>query len=840
MEVSVKSGEGQTPLLAELAGLTTDELYRSVAELRLRNLVQRRGEWRAVLPQALANRLACQALEKIAPGKLTATIMEQGSERLLQSFSRRLGYLHDSDAAQNIVRGWLSPGGILSNISELSSLGISILQNVAPVDPETILDALERTATGSDAANIFNRSNRGHSIWASLLRSLAYESRSFEKAAVLLARFVTPEQTSEVDASARGLFMELFHLYLSGTHASIEQRLRVIDTLLKDENATSQARGLEAIDALLEAWQFISSHHFEFGARPRNYGWRPKTNAEVIEWYRTSLSYAQHLALLNSPLRDKVRLILAKQFRNLWTRAGIIDELESMAHKLGAQDFWSEGWIAARSTIEFDRDKLLPEHLARLRALEEALRPNELIHKARAYVLTQSSGNLDIVDGEPSEEGDAEGANFERADEIAERLGCEIANNIDVLDALLPDLVRNEVTRGQHFGRGLATGATQLPALWERLVDAVTKTKESERNIDVLRGFLSGTYTRDPEAAAGFLESSVNNSILGPWFPVLQTSISIDENGAKRLETSLQIGLAPSWTYQYLSMGRAADPIPASILRRLILGIASLPKGYGVAVKILRMRIFSLKSSGEKLEDELALCGRKLVRQCDFEQSSETHDHDLGEIIDACFHGDDVAEDATFVCRKLNAALLAYNSPWYPHRTLVASLFRTQPIISLNEFLGDQPKSTMRFLIPSFNSDSRNPLDEVTPESLVSWAQINPHARFPLIASAITLFRGDDTGAIVWTPIALQVLDISPDRIAVLTGFHSQFHLNAWSGSLANILGSRRLPLRALLTYPDPAVVSWARDQDAELGRWAERERQQECLMDRQIDQRFE
>jgi hypothetical protein len=146
----------------------------------------------------------------------------------------------------------------------------------------------------------------------------------------------------------------------------------------------------------------------------------------------------------------------------------------------------------------------------------------------------------------------------------------------------------------------------------------------------------------------------------------------------------------------------------------------------------------------------------------------------------------------------------------------------------------------MRFLIPSFNSDSKNPLDEATPESLVSWAKINPHTRFPLIASAITLFRNDDTGAIVWTPTALQVLDLSPDRIAVLTGFRSQFYPNAWGGSLANILESRRLPLRALLTYPDQTVVSWARDQDAALGRRAETERLREGLMDRQTDQSFE
>lgn len=836
----LEGDSAELPLLAKLAGLTADELYRCIAELRSRDLVQRRGQWRAVLPHALANRLARQALAEIIPGRLSTTIIEQGSNRFLQSFSRRLGYLHDSEVAQNIVRGWLSPGGLLSNISQLTSLDMTLLKNVAPVDPEAILDALVRVVKEEGAANLFNRSNSGHSLWGPLLRSLAYESRSFEQAALLLARFITPEQSPQMDASAGDLFTELFHLYLSGTHASIELRLRVIDTLLESEDAAIQARGLEAVDALLEAWHFSSSHHFEFGARPRDYGWYPKTNAELLEWYRISLSYAQRLALSNGPFQEKVRLILAKHWRSLWTRAGTIDELESIAHALAAQRFWSEGWLAIRNTIEFDGNRLLPESVARLRTLEKALRPNGLLQEARAFVFTHSSGNLDIAYGEPLGEGDAEGANYERADEITERLGCKIATNMDVLDAILPDLVRNEVARGWQFGKGLAAGADQLSVLWKTLVDAVAAIEASERNVTVLRGFLSGAYERDPEVAESFLEAAVDDSILGPWFPILQTAINIDEHGAKRLERALKVGLAPSWTYQYLSIGRAADTIPTSILRRLLLEIALLPKGYPIAIKILRMKLFSLKASGGILEDELALCGRELVRRFNFERSCEMLSHDLGKIVDACFNGDEVAEDATFVCHQLNQTLTDYNSPWHPHRELVASLFRTQSVISLNELLEGQPKGRARILIPSSNSDSRNPLDEVTPELLVSWAQINPHARFPLVASAITLFRDDYTGAIAWTPTALQILTHSPDRIAVLAEFRSRFYPNAWSGSLANILESRRLALRALLEYPDPAVVSWVQNQDAELGRLAEAERQRENLKDRQIDQSFE
>ena len=286
-------------------------------------------------------------------------------------------------------------------------------------------------------------------------------------------------------------------------------------------------------------------------------------------------------------------------------------------------------------------------------------------------------------------------------------------------------------------------------------------------------------------------------------------------------------------------MGGATDPIPASILRRLILGIASLPKGYAVAVKILRMALFSLKISGSTLENELALCGREIIRRYTFDQPGAMLDHDLGIIVDACFRGDTTAEDATFICRQLKAALLGHRTSAYHNKKILASLFRTQPTISLNEFLGDHPQGTLHSGIYSFDSTSLNPLDEVSPESLIVWAQIDPPARFPQLAAAIIPFmNGETQGTTVWTPTALQILNLSPDRIAVLTAFRSQF-MPGWNGSLANILESRRGPLQALMSNSDPKVVAWARDQDAELVRLAERERQK-GLREQRIDQSFE
>ena len=136
-------------LLAGLARMDVQELYWHLADLKERGLIQERGRWRALLPQAIANRLAAQALKRINNDRIEQEIdgmaSETGSWRMLQSFSRRLGYLHESEKAKQIVRKWLQSGGRLGQPDEKIgwSLYTELLTNVAPVDQQGVLSVIE-------------------------------------------------------------------------------------------------------------------------------------------------------------------------------------------------------------------------------------------------------------------------------------------------------------------------------------------------------------------------------------------------------------------------------------------------------------------------------------------------------------------------------------------------------------------------------------------------------------------------------------------------------------------------------------------------------------------------
>jgi hypothetical protein len=219
-------------------------MFQSAAELKRRDLVQQRGIWRAVLPQAIANRLATEALQNIPFSLIERELVNGAPERLLRSFSRRLGYLHTCKKAVAVVHRWLSDGGLLSKVLELDELSRTVFRNVAPVSPDAALAALERNfeSRRADPATI-----EGPDFFLHLLRSLAYEATLFERCAALISQVVQRSSKDQRAKAAEDGFSSLFTIYLSGTLASIEQRVGVTHLLNSNESRAWACRSRRGV-----------------------------------------------------------------------------------------------------------------------------------------------------------------------------------------------------------------------------------------------------------------------------------------------------------------------------------------------------------------------------------------------------------------------------------------------------------------------------------------------------------------------------------------------------------------------------------------------------------------
>jgi hypothetical protein len=321
-------GEGaELPTLAGLVGKSVPEVYLAVAELKRRDLLQERAEWRAVLPHAIANRLATLALQNVPPNTINDALVTNPSNRLRRSFSRRLGYLDGSQEARTVVEGWLAPGGMLADVPNLGEVERAMLANVAPVAPDVALTAIERALQGADEDTLKK------SIYlARLLRSLAYDPSQFERAVNLLIKLALLAKTSE-DDEPTSILTTLFPIVLSGTHAPVTMRLKVLQGLLHSNDASRRALGVEALEEMLKTDHFSTSYGFEFGARSRDYGYQPRTGKDVNDWFEAVMAIASPLALSDSPVGSGVRKHVAAEFRGLWTIAGQVHALEASLSK---------------------------------------------------------------------------------------------------------------------------------------------------------------------------------------------------------------------------------------------------------------------------------------------------------------------------------------------------------------------------------------------------------------------------------------------------------------------------------------------------------------------------
>src|SRR5438552_6686579 len=126
-----------------------------------------------------------------------------------------------------IVQRWLGNDGLLGKVGELNDLGRALFRNVAPVSPEAALSALARTLLEPDAGE----AGSGY-VHLYLLRSLAYDATLFERCSKLMPRLAERVGDNSAVKEVQDVFVSLFKLYLSGTHATIEERVKVIKSLL--------------------------------------------------------------------------------------------------------------------------------------------------------------------------------------------------------------------------------------------------------------------------------------------------------------------------------------------------------------------------------------------------------------------------------------------------------------------------------------------------------------------------------------------------------------------------------------------------------------------------------
>jgi hypothetical protein len=710
-----------------------------------------------------------------------------------------------------------------------------MFKNVAPVEPELALAAIEKSLSKSTQDALTACAH-----YAETLRAIAYDPALFTRAAMLLLKISemgnVDESPQERNEHLAG-FISFFHIRFSGTHATVEQRLRVIESLLLSSDAKRRQIGLRALKAALKTSHFESWHHFEFGARSRDFGHWPRSKEEIKHWFASAVILVEKIACSDSPVALALLSIMAEEFRDLWIRTAIYDQLEQICRIVAARQLWPEGWLSIRRTLHSQAEVV---EKSRLSTLECLLRPVNLAQNVQANVFAVTLRNL--YDHHGGDNAEIYLARIQQTQEYIQELGKTVAENADVFAELLPQMIRGGI-QIRLFGGGLARGAADPGSLWLRLVAQFAASEEEHRSAEILVGFIGQLYLRDTLLANTFLDNTLKDEMLAPFYPQMQTAVPIDELGSARLLNSLKLTNILAAAYRHLAYGRVADSISGQDFKALVLKIAAKKDGFEAATDIVHMRIHTGPGEIKPQEPAVVEAGRELLRQARFKRNSAHDGYALGEIAKACLSGDENIPLVLSLCKELKKAVRTHDTSAFYHSAFIARLFAVQPIATLDGFLGDPDQRPVGILIIENVCDERdNPVDSIPVQDILEWCDKDPIVRYPLIARLVTITKSENqTESRKWTEIALQLLEKAHDRIAVLREFIAQLiDTGGWGVSHAATLEVNLKILDELDAYPDPTVVEFVASERVRLQESIDRERRREEVYERRRDERFE
>lgn len=840
------SERSELKFLASLAGKSVLELYRDVSTLKDRDLIQSRSVWRALLPLAIANRLAKRTLESIPIDSLTQSFLCNSSERLIKSFTHRLHYLHDSKVAVKMANDWLAEEGWLGKaVCNFNQFGMEVFRNIAPVTPGKVLETIERAANGGEGDKFTSRENRHYHEFVLLLRHLAYDPVLFSRCIDLICRFALSEKPDENNNSTRNILESLFFIYMSGTHATAEQRAKEIEKLLFTDDRDRQELGLFLLNAALETWDFSSSYGFEFGARSRDFGFSPKTREDIENWYEIFINLCTRLALSDQKVFNSASKILADHLQGLWTELAMYKIIEYSAGQIHTQKTWNEGWLSICRIIRYDGKGFNEEILQRLYKLEQFLKPNNLLERARAFALSDQNYAFDLENTFDENNDELDG--WQRVREITHKIGTQIAQDLGSFTLLLPELISSNSDRVHTFCRGIAEGCRNKNEYWEYLYNEFENTPKEKRQIRVFEGFLSYCAENDPEFYNGILDNIIRDPLLGEWFPILQATSKIDKRGVERLLDALEKGKAPVNNYRFLAWGSVHESVSEDDLSIVLEKILSMPEGVYVAIEILTMKFHGAEKKFCEHSRKLIEIAREALSQYPFSNrrryTNNTDDYRLSRIVEECLQGNEAEIAAFKICRNFIKGLEENRIYKHDFPGLLNALSNTQPIVFLDVFCEETNLEDYQFrrFFSDFPKRQKNPMDQINDDIIISWCNQKPQGRYPIIASVVTAFsESEETGTYEWKPIVHKIIEKAPQINLVLESLMKTIKPIARTGSRAELMENRSVLLTDLFDHDNTEVRTWAKNEYLLLKAKIQKEREEERVHSRERNESFE
>lgn len=837
--ISQKEYGDELSVLGTISGLSRQALYSGQAELHRRQLAQQRGNWRAVLPHALANRLTKRALQNISPEDINAELFKRENLRLLLSCAHRLGYLHGFPPARELALSWVQQDAPLGNIATCDDQYLAVLNHVAPVFPDVVLHAIEEAAVDPEFASRTNyKSNR----FVRLLCHLAYEDDTFDRATSMLLKFAETEKAGERHNSVVGQLQRLFSLHLSGTEATPARRQAFVGRLIGSNKPRHREIATELMKAALRTGGWARFGPFYFGAHKRGPGWSPQTRDEVTAWY---VGFIQLVlpAMTSAQVNDRewAKSVLAINFRALWTFSHCFDLLEKIVRGHGGGGQWPEMWLSIKETLHYGSTRIPPERLSALQSLEQLTEPSHLLSEVRSYALLDPWKHVDLRDG-----------NMYKVREKVINLGELAAAKIGVIDDLGAEIWRAHTGALFWFGEGLAKEKSGRLIVFNLLVDSINRHESELVHATVLAGFIRSIHDSAPAQRRDFLERALEISALKRHSVYLLASIPIAPWGSARLLHLAQGGELEAWRFEHLSLGRRHEAVPDNEFASLLSAVNALEDGYLSTIELLHMRFFEAATRKYVPNEDIQATARDTIRKLVAQHRGafkSAPEYKIDEILAVGFGtaapAYEVREVIEMVCQGIETSrLYAYD---LSHVITALVKNHTEMLFDAVFERGDKRQSIASQLFRERLDAEDSSLAEAPLDRMMAWCG-DDQVRIQKVALAVDSYvstgskglAGNHPDRMVLSDHIKALLAVATDKQALVETIFEDISPSSWSGSRAKIMEVRSGAFEELLGYPDAEVQTMVRAKLSVIKQATRRQQESEAAELDRREQRFE
>lgn len=811
--------------------MDTEDFYNYSVQFINRKIIDKRNRFIRVIPLPLAITLAAEWWKYCSPERAEEIFFSEMPDGMIESLCDQLRMLDFITQAKEIVSNLCddnSPFGQAEVI--LSEKGSRLFRSLVEVNPDACVNTLERIFTSFTREELLEVGPaRRNLVWS--LEKLCFWKETFIEAARIMLSFASAENETWGN-NATNQFLQLFHIYLSGTEATPDDRLIIIDEAIESDEKEKRVLGVKALGSIINTTHYVRMGGVEKqGSRAPSQDWRPKKYEEIFSYLEEAIKRLTNIACNDSDLSVFARDELAKGIRILvnYGRINALDQAILLITEK-TDSFWPEAINNIKDTIKYDSEKISDEATEQMKNWLEILKPDTFERKLKFYVSIPEWEHVKDSNG--------------RYMDISAVNAAELAKDISDGDFsenflnYVQNILEGEQRQGFNFGNSLAKFYKKPRLLVSRILEILEKLPRKSANPSVLCGFLAGyddrTYVTE------ILENVYNNEILCHYLVELTRLSKCNKDDLKRILKSIhedKISIDQIYSFSYNSV---LDHLQSNDVMWFCDEISAISiEGSACALNILYM--YCLNSNDRwtqcKLSFRRYLMISGLIQEISqnniFDESS--WDMTARKLLKSDEHDSELAvaivED---VVRSCKMSRFNINSQHYVSNTL--------DIIVHNYFaetwsiLGDVLISknwieafNLGQLFDRLHKDRKdNILYNAPIEMLVDWCNKNKPNGAKMIAGLMPLFVKKQDNSYTWHELARSMIDHFGSDESFLKAISENFGNFMWVNSLIPYYEIQIELMNELKNHKFKEVKKWSRGYIKWLNKMIEKERKRE------------